>query len=115
MNRSALKFTPEMAGETPGIRYGLAAIKNVGEAAMEAAIEERERDGLFKSLEDFCARLDSRKVNKKVLESLVKCGAFDWTGIERAALAAEIDSTLAASASSQRDKASGQAGALRHL
>jgi len=110
VNRSALKFLPEMAGETPGIRYGLAAIKNVGEAAMEAAIEERERNGQFKSLEDFCARLDSRKANKKVVESLVKCGAFDWTGLERAALAADIDSTLAASASSQRDKASGQAG-----
>jgi len=110
VNRSALKFLPEMAGETPGIRYGLAAIKNVGEAAMEAAIEERERNGLFKSLADFCARLDSRKVNKKVVESLVKCGAFDWTGIERAALAADIDSTLAASASTQRDKASGQGG-----
>jgi DNA polymerase-3 subunit alpha len=126
VNRSALKFTPEMVPETPGvlnpsafslqpsafssIRYGLAAIKNVGEAAMESAIEERERNGPFKSLEDFCSRLDSRKVNKKVLESLVKCGAFDWTGMERAALAAGIDSTLAASASSQRDKASGQGG-----
>jgi DNA polymerase-3 subunit alpha len=110
VNRSALKFTPEMSGETAGIRYGLAAIKNVGEAAMEAAIEERGLHGPFKSLEDFCSRLDSRKVNKKVVESLVKCGAFDWTGLERAALAAEIDSTLAASASSQRDKASGQAG-----
>jgi DNA polymerase-3 subunit alpha len=108
VNRSALKFLPEMAGETAGIRYGLAAIKNVGEAAMEAAIEERERHGPFKSLEDFCSRLDSRKVNKKVVESLVKCGAFDWTGRERAALAADIDATLAASASSQRDKASGQ-------
>ena len=108
VNRSALKFIPEKAGETPGIRYGLSAIKNVGEAAMEAAIEERQRNGAFKSLEDFCARLDSRKVNKKVVESLVKCGAFDWTGADRAALAADIDAVLAASASSQRDKASGQ-------
>ncbi len=109
VNRSALKFTPETSGERAGIRYGLAAIKNVGEAAMEAALEERERHAPFKSLEDFCSRLDSRKINKKVIESLVKCGAFDWTGLDRAALAAEIDSTLAASASSQRDKASGQA------
>ena len=93
VNRSALKFMPETDGETTGIRYGLAAIKNVGEAAMEAAIEERQRQGAFASLEDFCCRLDSRKVNKKVVESLVKCGAFDWTGRERAALAAEIDST----------------------
>ncbi len=109
VNRSALKFIPEMDGETAGIRYGLAAIKNVGEGAMEAAIAERDRGGPFKSLEDFCSRLDSRKVNKKVVESLIKCGAFDWTGMERAALAADVDSTLAASASSQRDKASGQA------
>jgi DNA polymerase-3 subunit alpha len=120
VNRSALKFTPELSPEPTSafslqpsafssIRYGLAAIKNVGEAAMEAAIEERRLHGPFKSLEDFCSRLDSRKVNKKVVESLVKCGAFDWTGLERATLAAEIDSTLAASASSQRDKASGQA------
>jgi DNA polymerase-3 subunit alpha len=110
VNRSALKFVPELSGETPGIRYGLAAIKNVGEAAMEAAIEERAAAGPFKSLEDFCTRLDSRKVNKKVLESLVKCGAFDWTGVDRANLAAVIDSALAASASSQRDRASGQVG-----
>jgi DNA polymerase-3 subunit alpha len=110
VNRSALKFVPELSGETPGIRYGLAAIKNVGEAAMEAAIEERGASGAFKSIEDFCARLDSRKINKKVLESLVKCGAFDWTGLDRANLAAVIDSALAASASSQRDRASGQGG-----
>jgi len=115
VNRSALKFLPETAGETPGIRYGLAAIKNVGEAAMEAAILERDLHGPFASLEDFCARLDSRKVNKKVVESLVKCGAFDWTRIERAALAADIDATLAASASSQRDKASGQAALFDSL
>ncbi len=115
VNRSALKFLPESTGDTPGIRYGLAAIKNVGEAAMEAAILERDTHGPFTSLDDFCSRLDSRKVNKKVLESLVKCGAFDWTGRERAALAADIDSTLAASASSQRDKASGQAALFDSL
>jgi DNA polymerase-3 subunit alpha len=108
VNHSSLKFTPEMCDGTECIRYGLAAIKNVGEAAMEAAIEERDANGEFKSLEDFCARLDSRKINKKVLESLVKCGAFDWTGNKRAPLFAEIDAALAASAASQRDRASGQ-------
>jgi DNA polymerase-3 subunit alpha len=91
-----------------GIRFGLAAIKNVGEAAMESAIAEREIGGAFKSLEDFCRRLDSRKINKKVLESLVKCGAFDFTGEDRAAVFAEIDEVLAAAASSHRDRASGQ-------
>ncbi|MEA3188076.1 MAG: polymerase subunit alpha, partial [Chthoniobacter sp.] len=107
VNRSALKFTPELDGES-GIRYGLAAIKNVGEAAMENAIAERSTNGEFESLDDFCARLDSRKINKKVLEALVKCGAFDWAGIDRAQLFVEIDAALAASSSAQRDRASGQ-------
>ncbi len=90
------------------IRYGLAAIKNVGEAAMESAVGERARSGAFKSMEDFCGRIDSKKLNKKSLECLVKCGAFDWTGIERAALFAEIESAFAAAASAHRDRASGQ-------
>ncbi|MDP9292304.1 MAG: DNA polymerase III subunit alpha, partial [Verrucomicrobiota bacterium] len=108
VNRSALKFAPEISAEKPGIRYGLAAIKNVGEMAMEAAIEERTRNGEFRSLEDFCSRLDSRKINKKVLESLVKCGAFDFMGEERAEIFAEIDAALSRSASSHRDRVSGQ-------
>ena len=90
------------------IRFGLAAIKNVGEAAMESAVEERGRSGAFKSLEDFCGRIDSKKLNKKSLECLVKCGAFDFTGIERAQLFSEIESAFAAAASSHRDRASGQ-------
>ena len=90
------------------IRFGLAAIKNVGEAAMESAVAERGRNGPFKSLEDFCGRIDSKKLNKKSLECLVKCGAFDWTGIERAALFSEIEGAFAAAASSHRDRASGQ-------
>ncbi|HYR58507.1 MAG TPA: DNA polymerase III subunit alpha, partial [Chthoniobacteraceae bacterium] len=89
-------------------RFGLAAIKNVGEAAMESAVIEREKNGPFQSLEDFCARLDSKKLNKKSLECLVKCGAFDWTGIERAQLFSEIDSAFAAAASAHRDRAAGQ-------
>jgi DNA polymerase III subunit alpha len=98
-------------GEKPrigSIRYGLAAIKNVGELAMVAAIEERKRGGVFKSLDDFCARVDAKKINRKVVESLVKCGAFDFTGVERAQLFAEVEGAMAAAASSQRDKASGQ-------
>jgi len=108
VNKSALTFLPE---ELPGgraIRFGLAAIKNVGEAAMEAAIADRKANGLFKSMEDFCSRLDSRTVNKKILESLVKSGAFDWDGRHRAALFAAIESAMGAAASIQRDRASGQ-------
>jgi DNA polymerase-3 subunit alpha len=108
VNRSALTFLPE---ELPGgraIRFGLAAIKNVGEAAMETAIADREANGSFKSLEDFCTRLDSKTVNKKILESLVKAGAFDWDGRHRAALDAAIEPAIGAAASVQKDRASGQ-------
>jgi DNA polymerase III subunit alpha len=123
VNRSALKFTPEMwegplrpdddrgtkAAPTLGaIRYGLAAIKNVGEGAMEIAIKEREGGGEFASLEDFCRRLDSRVANRKILENLIKCGAFDFLGRERTELFACIEESMAAAASSQRDRASGQ-------
>jgi DNA polymerase-3 subunit alpha len=90
------------------IRFGLAAIKNVGEAAMEAAIAEREKNGPFKSLEDFCSRVDSRKINKKAIECLVKCGAFDFTNVERAQLFSEIDGAMAAAASTHKDRAVGQ-------
>lgn len=103
--------SPAPAAEKPqlgAIRYGLAAIKNVGGAAMEAAIIERKKNGRFKDLEDFCARVDSKKLNRKGVECLVKCGAFDFTGIERAQLFSQVESALAAAASTQRDKASGQ-------
>src|SRR5437870_2095721 len=104
INKSGLKFTPETvaAGADRGstektrataangngysaIRYGLAAIKHVGEMAMETAIREREQ-GDFTSLEDFCARLDSRVANRKMLESLIKAGAFDFLGGDRSEL-----------------------------
>ena len=90
------------------IRYGLAAIKNVGEAAMEAAIAERQANGDFASLEDFCRRLDSRVANRKMLDSLVKCGAFDFLGRERAELFNCIEDSLAAASASHKDRASGQ-------
>jgi DNA polymerase-3 subunit alpha len=105
VNRSGLKFTPENGDS---IRYGLAAIKNVGQGAMETAIRERENAGDFTSLEDFCRRLDSRVANRKMLESLVKCGAFDFLGRSRAEVFACIDESLAAASASHRDRASGQ-------
>jgi DNA polymerase-3 subunit alpha len=126
VNRSSLKFSPEMwegplrpesrdaevaptlNGRQNAIRYGLAAIKNVGEGAMELAIAEREARGEFSSLEDFCRRLDSRIANRKMLESLVKSGAFDFLGRERAELFACIDESLAGATASHRDRASGQ-------
>ena len=127
VNKSGLKFTPEAVAAVadrgsvtepqatgvtdPGyraIRYGLAAIKHVGESAMEAAIRERERGGDFTSLQDFCSRLDSRIANRKMLESLIKAGAFDFLGRERAELFACIDEALSASAAAYRDRVAGQ-------
>ena len=77
-----------------GIRFGLAAVKNVGLKAVESVIEERNAAGPFKSLLDFCRRVDSTKVNRRVLEGLIQCGAFDFTGIERARLFASLDEVL---------------------
>ncbi len=114
VNKSSLKFAPERfetADENPNaIRYGLSAIKNVGEGAMEAAIAEREKNGLYTSLEDFAARLDNRAVNKKLMESLVKAGAFDFTKEPRAVMFAKLEQVLASAASMQKDKKAGQGG-----
>ena len=128
VNKSGLKFTPEMwegpqrpesepggrsrgakaASTLDAIRYGLAAIKHVGESAMRLSIEERERGGDYTSLEDFCGRLGSRIANRKMLESLVKAGAFDFMGRDRAELYGCIDEALACSAAAHRDRAAGQ-------
>ncbi len=123
INRSGLKFVPERSGTgiltvdpsedrpdadaTMAIRYGLAAIKHVGEGAMELAMQER-ANGAFASLEDFCGRLGSRIANRKMLESLVKAGAFDFLERDRAELFACIDEALGAAASAHRDRAAGQ-------
>lgn len=77
------------------IRFGLTAIKNVGEAAIENILEERNQNGPFKSFGDFCLRVDTQKVNKRVLESLIKVGAMDQFGPRKAVLESidEIRST----------------------
>jgi DNA polymerase-3 subunit alpha len=109
VNYSMPKFVPEIReGEPNGIRFGLAAIKGVGEAVVDMMISEREANGLFKSAEDFARRVDSRAVNKRVLESLIKAGAFDFCEKNRALLFSRIDQIVAGGASAQKDKASGQ-------
>jgi DNA polymerase III subunit alpha len=108
INRSYLKFVPEIEDGKQGIRYGLAAIKNIGEAAMKSAIVERDKNGPFKSVEDYCSRLDSKAVNRKILENLIRAGAFDFTGRDRAEEFERIDQALSAGASAHRDRRSGQ-------
>ena len=90
------------------MRFGLAAVKNVGEGAIESMVEVRDEGGPFKSLFEFCERIDSRRVNKRVVESLIKCGAFDYTKAARAALLAAMDTAMEMASSRQRDKRSGQ-------
>jgi len=111
VNKSSLKFAPEINGEAAlpdSIRYGLAAIKNVGEKAMEAAIAERNANGAFKDADDFVGRLDSALINKRMLESLIKVGAFDFAGEHRASLFNRMDQTLADAAAQQKQRRSGQ-------
>ena len=90
------------------IRFGLAAVKNVGESAIKTIVKDRENEGLYISLFDFCERIDNRLVNKRVVESLVKCGAFDTVDVKRSRLFAAIDSALEQGQAAQRDKEMGQ-------
>lgn len=90
------------------IRFGLAAVKNVGEAAVEVVLKSRDEEGPFLSIHDFCRRVDTQRVNRRVLEQLVKCGAFDSIHSSRARVLAALDQALDASQIMQRDRQSGQ-------
>ncbi len=96
--------------ENGAVRYALGALKGVGEKAMEALVEERERGGLFASLEDFAARIDPRLLNRRQLESLAGAGAFDSIKPDRAAVFAAAETILAHAASAHDQRTSGQAG-----
>jgi len=92
------------------IRFGLAAVKNVGENAIQNMVLARSEEGAFTSLVDLCTRVDMRLVNKRVIESLIKCGAFDSLGARRSQLLAVLDRAVDMAAVYQRDKNSGQIG-----
>ena len=105
VNESGLDFsiTPN------GIRFGLGAVKNVGEGAAEAVVEARAAGGPFGSLDDFCDRLDLQRTNKRVVESLIKSGACDEFG-PRLWQLDRLDQVLETAQRGQRDRASGQVG-----
>jgi DNA polymerase-3 subunit alpha len=90
------------------IRFGLAAIKNVGEGAVEAILRARAEGGPFESLFDFFERIDIRAVNRRVIESFVKSGSFDTLDRRRASLFAAIDRAMEAGQKRQRDREQGQ-------
>jgi DNA polymerase III subunit alpha len=89
------------------IRFGMLAIKNVGHGAVESIIEAR-KPGKFSSLEDLCQHIDLRLANRKVLESLIKCGALDSFKLARAKMFASLDIILESASRAQKDKAKGQ-------
>lgn len=104
VNSSHEGFTP--VGKA--IRFGLAAIKGLGSSAVQMIIRAREEGGEFRSIYDFAERVDQRAVNKRVLESLIKSGAFEGVSSNRAALMAVLDKAIEYGARAQRDKLSGQ-------
>jgi DNA polymerase-3 subunit alpha len=105
INVSAANFTPH----GPAIRFGLAAVKNVGHNAIESIVVARKELGSFKSIYEFCEKVDLRLLNKRVLESLIKSGAMDSLG-KRAQLMAVLDKAIELSQKAQRDAESGQHG-----
>ena len=108
VNESAAVFTVK----DKSIRFGLSAIKNVGSAAVKLIIAARDASGPFQNLHDLCSRVESRAMNKKLLESLVKAGACDTFGPNRAELLSHVDGALAQASAQARDRDSGQASLL---
>jgi DNA polymerase-3 subunit alpha len=90
------------------IRFGLAAVKNVGESALDSIVEERVDNGTYSSLIDFCSRIDSRRVNNRVIESLIKSGSFDSLGAKRSQLIEVLPKAMEQAKAHQRDRQSGQ-------
>ncbi|MDT3705175.1 MAG: DNA polymerase III subunit alpha [Thermincola sp.] len=104
INESLVDFT--VVGSK--IRFGLAAVKNVGRAAIENILETRRKDGPFPSFQDFCDRVDNRQVSKRVIESLIKGGALDSLGAHRAQSLNAIDQCVESAQKRQKDRENGQ-------
>ena len=109
INASGLHFAPAAAEEGRRvIRFGLAAIKGVGEAAVEALLAARFLGGTFINLEDLCGRVETKAINRKALESLIKAGACDSVGPNRATVFHQIDGSMARATANASDKSRGQ-------
>jgi DNA polymerase-3 subunit alpha len=117
VNESGVYFTPakspkaavaDAAGQSESIRFGLAAIKGVGEIAVQSILDARKTGGKFTSMSDLCERVDGRTVNRKVLESLIRSGACDSFGLNRATLFGSIDRVMTRAAGVIEDRQRGQ-------
>ncbi len=99
---------PDFTVHQGKIRFGLTAVKNVGGGAVEAILRSRSKQGPFESIFDFCERVNTQKVNRRVIEQLVKCGAFDGIHDSRAQVLASLDEALEQAQTVQKDRQSGQ-------
>jgi len=105
VNESEFAFS---APDTESIRYGLGAIKGVGRGAIEGLIEEREKNGRFKDLFELCSRIDPKKLNRRVLEAVIRSGSMDCLGENRATLMANLDEALKVAEQDAKALAAGQ-------
>ena len=105
INRCEYEFVPT---DEKTILYGLGAIKGLGEAALNSILEVRNESGEFKDLFDLCKRIDLRKVNRRVLESLIRSGALDALGPHRAAMMSALSIALQAASQHSKDRETGQ-------
>ncbi|MCE2826139.1 MAG: DNA polymerase III subunit alpha [Verrucomicrobium sp.] len=113
VNASGLHFAPAAAAkDCRVIRFGLAAIKGVGEAAVEALLAARSQGGAFKDLEDLCGRVDTKAINRKALEALVKAGACDSIGPNRATVFHQIERAMIRASANAADRSRGQVSFL---
>ncbi|HQY89123.1 MAG TPA: hypothetical protein PK402_10715, partial [Tepidisphaeraceae bacterium] len=112
VNQSGSDFTPVYEGKgrntTGVIRFGLAAVRGVGEKAVEAIVAERSKSGAFKSLYDFCDRVDTRLISKSTVDALIRCGALSSMHDNRAAMLQALDGAFENAQRTQQDKAAGQ-------
>lgn len=111
INESHIKFTVVDGN----IRFGLAAVKNVGLSAIESILKAREEKGKFRSFVDFCHKVDSTSINKRLVESLIKCGAFDTMGIYRSQLMAVYEKVLDSVAQDRKRNVDGQISLFEQL
>ncbi|MEO6078568.1 MAG: DNA polymerase III subunit alpha [Steroidobacteraceae bacterium] len=105
VNTSGHDFTA--AGDKV-IRYGLGAVRGVGAQAVEALVQERERGGPFATLDELCQRIDLARVNRRLLEALIRAGSLDGMGMNRATLMASLDAAVHRGEQATRDSAAGQ-------
>ncbi len=109
VNLSARRFSASQDAQgRRGIRFGLGAVKGCGDKAVDAIVHEREVGGAYRDIYDFCRRVDTDQVNKRVVESLVKAGAFDQTGARRAQVMAVYERALEGAGRTRRQNVAGQ-------